>query len=220
MKKYSYLLLLFGLSFGLASCTAQTGVKSAKKEKMSVQKPEGYSVAYFASGCFWCVEAVFESVEGVKEAVSGYSGGNASDANYSDVSRGITKHAEAVEVFYDASVVNYNTLLKVFFGSQDPTTLNQQGPDRGTQYRSSIFFQNEEEKMAALAYVTELTEKKVFKNPIMTEVVPFEAFYDAEEYHQDYEKKNPNQPYVRAVSIPRLKKFQAKFPELLKKEFH
>jgi len=185
-----------------------------------IDKASDLSSAYFASGCFWCVEAVFESVEGVGEVVSGYAGGEAKTANYGAVSSGRTKHAEAVEVFYDADVVSYETLLKVFFGSQDPTTLNQQGPDRGPQYRSSIFYKNEAEKVAAEAYIKELTEAKVYDAPIVTEVVPFEKFYDAEEYHQDFERKNPNQGYVRAVSIPRLKAFQKKFPDLLKKEVH
>ena len=177
-----------------------------------------YHKAYFASGCFWCVEAVFESVEGVAEVVSGYAGGKASTANYSQVSAGSTKHAEAVEVYYNPEVITYETLLKVFFGSQDPTTLNRQGPDRGYQYRSAIFYQNDEEKIAAANYINQLNESKVWANPITTTLEPFEAFYVAEDYHQNYERNNPNQPYVRSVSVPRLKRFQAKFPELLKKE--
>ncbi|GLR15957.1 peptide methionine sulfoxide reductase MsrA [Portibacter lacus] len=177
---------------------------------------EDLETAYFASGCFWCVEAVFESVKGVEEVISGYAGGKKSTANYSQVSAGKTAHAEAVEVYYDPSVISYETLLKVFFGSQDPTTLNQQGPDRGTQYRSSIFYKNDAEKLAAEKYIAKLTEDKVYDSPIVTEVVPYKAFYDAEDYHQDYERNNPNQPYVRAVSVPRLKRFQAKYPELLK----
>ena len=206
------------LAFSFSSCNAQSKVKASKSEKSSIVKPKDMEVAYFASGCFWCVEAVFESVEGVGEVVSGYAGGDASTANYQQVSAGRTKHTEAVEVFYDADVVSYETLLKVFFGSQDPTTLNQQGPDKGTQYRSSIFYQNDEERIASEKYIKELDEAKVFDAPITTEVVPYVAFYDAEEYHQDFERKNPNQGYVRAVSVPRLKRFQAKYPELLKKD--
>lgn len=179
-----------------------------------------YSRAYFASGCFWCVEAVYESVEGVAEAISGYAGGIAKDANYGDVSAGRTDHAEAVEVYYDPSVINYETLLKVFFGSHDPTTLNRQGPDRGRQYRSAIFYQNEEEATAARKYIEALKASDEFDGPITTELSPLDKFYAAEDYHQDYERKNPNQGYIRAVSIPRLKKFQAKYPELLKKEKH
>ncbi|WP_235298315.1 peptide-methionine (S)-S-oxide reductase MsrA [Portibacter marinus] len=215
MKIYR-ILLPFILTMGLLSCNTQTAVKSAKQEKSSIEKPEDLETAYFASGCFWCVEAIFESVKGVGEVVSGYSGGEASNATYPEVSAGRTDHAEAVEVFYDPEVVSYETLLKVFFGSHDPTTLNQQGPDKGRQYRSAIFYQNEEEKAAIDQYIAMLKEKNVFDGPITTEVVPFEAFYDAEEYHQDFERKNPNQSYIRAVSIPRLKRFQSKYPELLK----
>lgn len=181
------------------------------------QSLSGKSSAVFASGCFWCVEAVFESVEGVSEAVSGYAGGKASTANYQAVSAGRTEHAEAVEVFYDPNIVSYETLLKVFFGSQDPTTLNQQGPDRGTQYRSTIFYKNDVEKKAAEKYIAQLTEDKVFDGPITTTLEPLVKFFDAEDYHQDYEAKNPNQSYVRAVSVPRLNRFKAKYPQLLKK---
>lgn len=209
-RRISFLSLIAAALFSI-NCTSQS------KDNYVFDKPTDKATAYFAAGCFWCVEAVFESVEGVEEVISGYSGGKESDANYRDVSNGITDHAEAVEIFYDPEVISYETLLKVFFGSQDPTTPDQQGPDRGSQYRSSIFYKNEAEKKAAEAYIKELERKKVFDAPIVTEVVPFEKFYDAEGYHQDYEKRNPNQPYVRSVSIPRLHRFQKKFPELLKK---
>lgn len=182
---------------------------------ISNQKIQTNAVAYFASGCFWCVEAVFESVKGVGGVVSGYSGGKASDAKYELVSAGRTNHAEAVAVHYDSTKIDYPTLLMVFFGSHDPTTLNQQGPDRGKQYRSSIFYLNNKEKVLAESYVKELLEKGTFSK-ITTEIVPFEAFYDAEDYHQDYEHKNPDNGYVKAVSVPRLNKFKSKFPELLK----
>lgn len=172
--------------------------------------------AYFASGCFWCVEAIFESVIGVEEVISGYSGGRAVNANYKAVSAGWTNHAEAVEVYYDSTMIDYPTLLQVFFGSHDPTTLNQQGPDRGPQYRSAIFYLNNKEKSIAESYKSQLQESGIFSKNIVTEVVPFEAFYDAEDYHQDFERRNPNQGYVKAVSIPRLNKFKKKFPDLLK----
>ena len=217
MKYIKGTLLLTLLIMVAASCGTQTTVKSVKKEKSEgIERPADMESAYFASGCFWCVEAVFESVRGVGEVVSGYAGGDKSDANYSAVSAGRTNHAEAVEVFYDPEVVSYETLLVVFFGSQDPTTPNQQGPDRGAQYRSAIFYKNDMEKSAAETYIKKLTEDGTFDAPIVTEVVPFEAFYDAEDYHQDFERKNPNQGYVRAVSVPRLKRFQKKFPDLLK----
>jgi len=217
MTQLTYLLAL-SLSFSMCS------MKSTQIEKSpsinianATTQADGITSSVFASGCFWCVEAVFESVEGVKEAVSGYAGGSAETANYPDVSAGRTEHAEAVEVFYDPDVISYETLLVVFFGSQDPTTLNQQGPDRGTQYRSTIFYKNEAEKQAAEKYIAELTANKVFKNPITTTLEPLVKFYDAEDYHQNYEIRNPNQPYVRGVSVPRLNKFKAKHPELLKR---
>ncbi|MFT4535365.1 MAG: peptide-methionine (S)-S-oxide reductase [Saprospiraceae bacterium] len=216
MPQLSYLLAL-ALSFSMCSTkTVPTSEdNSVKQVKRTLQK--GQSSSVFASGCFWCVEAVFESVEGVSEAVSGYAGGSAEDANYSAIGSGRTGHAEAVEVFYDPKVVSYETLLKVFFGSQDPTTLNQQGPDRGTQYRSTIFYKNEAEKLASEKYIAELTKNNVFDGVITTTLEPLVKFYDAEDYHQDYEARNPNQPYVKGVSVPRLNKFKSKFPELLKK---
>lgn len=190
--------------------------RQSKNPKINPQeKIETNAVAYFASGCFWCVEAIFESVIGVGDVISGYSGGEESTANYREVSAGRTNHAEAVAVHYDSTKIDYPTLLKVFFSSHDPTTLNQQGPDRGTQYRSAIFYRNAKEKTLANEYIKELLNENIFPK-ITTEVVPFEAFYPAEDYHQNYEKKNPNNSYVRNVSIPRLKKFQKQHPELLK----
>ena len=184
-------------------------------KKTSAELAE-YEKAYFASGCFWCVEAIFESVRGVEEAVSGYAGGEEPNPTYEQVSRGETGHAEAVEVYYDPNLVSYETLVEVFYGSHDPTTINGQHPDYGTQYRSMILYQNGEEKKMAEDYKAKLEASGEYDKPIATEIVPLEKFWVAEDYHQDYEKKNPNQPYVRSVSIPRLKKFQAKYPELLK----
>lgn len=215
------------LIYILAIAFTTTLSNCSPKSESSVQSSEApieqkdlskLSKSVFASGCFWCVEAVFESVEGVEEAISGYAGGSAAQANYKDVSAGITDHAEAVEVYYDPAVVSYETLLVVFFASQDPTTLNQQGPDRGRQYRSAIFYQNDEEKKAAQAYIDQLTQKEVYNKPITTTLEPLTKFYDAEEYHQNFEARNPNQGYVRAVSVPRLNRFKKKHPELLKKE--
>jgi peptide-methionine (S)-S-oxide reductase len=172
-----------------------------------------YETAYFASGCFWCVEAVYESLKGVKEAVSGYSGGKEANPTYELVGSHRTRHAEAVEVYYDPAVISYATLVKVFYGSQDPTTVGQ-SPDFGDSYRSIIFYKNAEEKAIAEAAKKEIA--KEYSKPIVTEIIPFEKFWKAENYHQNYEKLNPNQPYVRSVSIPRLNRFKAKFPELLK----
>ena len=178
---------------------------------------QGMEKAYFASGCFWCVEAIFESVEGVQEAHSGYSGGKTKNPTYNQIGYGNTGHAEAVEVIYDPKVVSFKTLVEVFFGSHDPTTLNRQGPDRGTQYRSVAFYQNDTEKNAIESHIVKLIEEEVYSNKIVTEVTPLVKFYYAEEYHQDYEKLNPENSYVRSVSIPRLNRFKAKYPHLLKK---
>ena len=189
-----------------------TAIESTQQKALSK-----YKKAYFASGCFWCVEAVFESVAGVEEAISGYSGGSEDNPTYGQVSRGNTTHAEAVEVYYDPKVVSFETLVKVFFGSHDPTTRNRQGPDRGAQYRSIAFYQDKNEKKIIMDYIKMLETEKVYKKAIVTQVVKFEKFWRAEDYHQDYEKRNPDNAYVRNVSIPRLKRFQEKFPELLKK---
>ncbi len=199
---------------------AENGNSTTPVKKVSQENLENLSKAYFASGCFWCVEAIFESVTGVEEVVSGYAGGKSATATYEQVSSGRTKHAEAVEVYYDAEVVSYETLLKVFFGSHDPTTRNAQGPDHGPQYRSAIFYQNDSEKTTARNYMNQLEKDKVFDGAISTELALLEAFYPAEDYHQDFEQRNPNQGYVRAVSIPRLNRFKAKFPELLKENAH
>lgn len=202
----------------------KTGIAqhSIKKEdvKLTAQDLQKFETAYFASGCFWCVEAVFESVKGVKEVISGYSGGTEENPTYEQVGSGRTSHAEAVEVYYDPKQVTFTELVQVFFGSQDPTTLNRQGPDRGPQYRSVAFYKNDKEKKIIEGYITALTEQGVYDRPIVTEVTPFTKFYIAEEYHQDYEKKHPNNSYIRAVSIPRLNRFKENFPEYLKKDAH
>ena len=176
---------------------------------------DGKARAYFASGCFWCVEAVYESVEGVEESISGYSGGHTKNPTYEASNTGRTGHAEAVEIIYDPNVVSFATLVDVYFASQNPTQVNGQGPDRGSQYRSIIFYQNDkqkkiiEEKKAALA--------KKLDAKIAAEVYPFQKFWIAEDYHQNYERLHPNQRYILGVSVPRLKRFQAKMPEVLKK---
>ena len=172
--------------------------------------------AYFASGCFWCVEAIFESVKGVDEVVSGYAGGSEKNPTYNQVAAGRTSHAEAVKVFYDPNKVSFLQLLDVYYGSHDPTALNYQGPDYGSQYRSIAFYQNETEKSLIDEYIKALEASGVYKKPIVTEVLPFTIFYEAEEYHQDFERKNPNNRYILNVSVPRLKRFQRLFPELLK----
>ncbi len=210
---------LLALAFlGLAALVLGPSGASAPvvaAEKMPV--PEDAAVAYFASGCFWCVEAIYESVEGVFEAVSGYAGGQQENPTYEQVGRGQTDHAEAVKVYYDPEVVSYATLVDVFFGSHNVTQVNGQGPDLGKQYRSVLFYANDDEKAIAEKKKADLAASGKYDQPIAAEIQLIEKFWRAEEYHQDYERLNPNNPYVRNVSIPRLKKFQAKFPELLKK---
>lgn len=208
----SILFTLF-VSFTLLSCSAPKIEDSS--EKISSMERSSLQTAYFASGCFWCVEAVFESVQGVDEAVSGYSGGEIKNPTYQQVSAGRTKHAETVKVYYDSSVVSFATLVDVFFNSHDPTTANQQGPDRGTQYRSIAFFQTQEEREIIETKIEYFLKKKVFPK-ITTEIVAFDVFYEAEGYHQDYERNNPSNGYVRNVSVPRLNAFKEKMPEVLK----
>ena len=174
-----------------------------------------YKKAYFASGCFWCVESIYENLKGVKEVNSGYSGGKTTDPTYRQVMSGKTGHAEAIEVIYNPSEITFKTLVNVFFGSHDPTTLNKQGPDRGTQYRSIAFYENSIEKEIIENYITELLFNNTYYK-ITTEVLKFKAFYLAEEYHQDYKKKNPYNPYILNVSAPRINKFKIDYSELLK----
>ena len=179
---------------------------------------DNLSKAYFASGCFWCVEAIFESVEGVDHVISGYSGGSEQNPTYNQVGYGRTSHAEAVEVHYDSTVISYHTLLKVYYGSHDPTTINGQQPDFGRQYRSIIFYQNDEERKQAEEFKQKLNKSGNYSQPIVTEIVKFKKFWKAEDYHQNFERLNPNNSYVRKVSIPRLNRFKEKFPHLLKKD--
>lgn len=162
----------------------------------------------FAAGCFWCTEAVFDKLPGVVAVVPGYSGGAAETATYEQTSTGVTGHAEAIQVTYDPSKITYGRLLRLFFASHDPTQLNYQGPDVGTQYRSAIFYANAEEKRIAEAYIRQLNEAKAFDVPIVTTLEPLEAFYVAEEYHHNYAELHPNQPYIRGVSAPKVKKAQ------------
>ncbi|CAN5149260.1 peptide-methionine (S)-S-oxide reductase MsrA [soil metagenome] len=196
--------------------SSSTSAKIAATPALPTEELSKLSQATFASGCFWCVEAVFESVKGVKEAVSGYAGGTESNPTYEEVGSGRTNHAEAVTVYYDSSTVDYPTLLKVYFASQDPTQVNGQGPDHGRPYRSIIFYNNAQEKKLAEDYVGELTASKKYSAPLTVEIQPFTKFWEAEDYHQNYVVNNPNVGYVRMESIPRIKRFQAQYPELIK----
>ena len=169
------------------------------------------AVATFAEGCFWHAEIVFQSLDGVRDAVSGYAGGTDTNPSYEKVAGGNTGHAETVQVYYDPSKISYETLVKAFFASQDPTTLNRQGNDAGTEYRSMAFYKNEKEKQIIENEIKRLTGLKVYKNKIVTEVVPFKKFYTAEAYHQEYIHNNPDNPYVSNVSIPEFLSFKKKF---------
>ena len=172
--------------------------------------------AVFAGGCFWCTEAVFDQLDGVKDVVSGYAGGTKETADYKKVSTGDTDHAEAIRITYDPSKITFGQLLRVFFATHDPTTKDSQGPDHGRQYRSAIFYANDEEKAVSEAYIKQLTDAKAYDDPIVTTLEPLKEFYPAEEYHQDFVQRNPNQGYVRAVAMPKVLKVQTKFKDLLK----
>ena len=173
--------------------------------------------ATLAAGCFWCVEAVFDDLNGVEYVVSGYSGGNTVNPTYRQVCDGNTGHAEVAEIRFDPSVISFKDILRVFFSVHDPTTLNRQGNDVGTQYRSAVFYHNEDQKRDAEEVIKEVTDEGVYDRPIVTEVVPFEKFWPAEDYHQEYFLNNPNQPYCTAVVAPKVKKFRQKFADRLKK---
>ena len=178
-------------------------------------KEAGVKTAVLAGGCFWGVEGVFEHVKGVTQVVSGYAGGDAKTASYAQVSSGRTGHAESVRISYDPDRISYGQLLKVFFSvAHDPTELNRQGPDTGTQYRSAIFYTDAEQKQVADGYITQLQKARVFSRPIVTEVVPLKGFYDAEAYHQDYLDHHPNQPYIVINDLPKIANLQRQLPSL------
>ncbi len=210
-RNMKQLTIVFAVLISITACG-----QDKRQTTTTTRNLNKYQTAYFASGCFWCVEAVFESVEGVVEAESGYAGGEMKNPTYALVSAGKTTHAEAVKVYYDSTVVSFETLVDVFFNSHDPSTLNQQGPDRGTQYRSIAFYSTETERRVITEKIKTLLDKKVYSK-VTTEVLPFKVFYRAEEYHQNYEKRHPNDSYVKAVSIPRLNAFKRKMPEVLKR---
>lgn len=221
MKAYKILFLVVSILFS-THCESNTKKNNQKSSEVQIQKNakltlkelQKYEVAYFASGCFWCVEAVYESVKGVEESISGYSGGFTDNPTYELSNTGRTGHAEAVEIIYDPDIVDFATLVDVYFGSQDPTQVNGQGPDRGSQYRSIIFYQDEEQKQIILKKKAELAKK--LEADIAAEVYPFQKFWVGEDYHQNYERLHPNNSYIRNVSIPRLNRFKKKFPHLLK----
>ena len=201
-------LIISIFSFNLIAYSQNTSLNFPVGEKKTAAKE---AVATFAEGCFWHAEIVFQSLVGVRDAVSGYTGGSDTHPGYEKVCTGTTGHAEAVQVFYDPTKISYETLVKAFFASQDPTTLNRQGNDAGTQYRSVAFYNNEKEKLIIMAEIKRLTEAKQYRDKIVTQVMPLKKFYPAEAYHQEYIHNHPESGYVQHVSIPDFVEFRNKF---------
>lgn len=202
--------------------SAQSKVEQSKTFKEMNQqagdKTNGQlEVATFAAGCFWCVEAQYQQLEGVEKVESGYLGGHVENPTYKEVCGGNTGHAEACNIYYDPSKISYGELLAAFWVAHDPTTLNRQGNDVGTQYRSAIFYHNDEQKQKAEDYKKKLNEEKAYSNPVVTEISPYTTFYKAEDYHQDYYNQNPNQGYCQFVVKPKMDKFKKVFADKLKK---
>jgi len=207
--------LVFALALG--SPSPSTFPVPAKDAHVTGAVPP--QTAVLAGGCFWGVEAVFEQLQGVSDVVSGFAGGSEFTAHYTVVSTGVTGHAESVKITFDPATITYGQLLKVFFAvAHDPTELNRQGPDDGTQYRSSVFYANDEQKAIAEAYIQQLNGAHVFVRPIVTTVAPLKGFYPAEDYHQDFIAHHPDYPYVVVNDLPKLRALKAEFPSLLKKK--
>lgn len=200
------------------SCTASNNTQQTNKEEnnMMTDTISGIQTATFGTGCFWCTEAIFESLKGVIKAQSGYSGGHVANPTYEQVCSGETGHAECIQVMYDPKVISYDELLEAFWESHDPTTLNRQGADIGTQYRSAIFYHTDEQKRLAEAYKQKLNSSGSFKDPIVTEITAFTKFYPAENYHQDYFKLNGHAPYCQFVIAPKVEKFKKVFKDKIK----
>ena len=216
--------VIFILFFAVAAmyCTAPS-VESQANEPITVSpasltedEKAQLDTATFAGGCFWCTEAVFERVKGVKSVVSGYTGGSQANPTYKQVSNGRTDHAEAVQIYYDPEMITYQQLLEVFFGTMDPTQLNRQGPDVGEQYRSAVFYHDAEQQSLADEYMKKLGKSGKYDKPIVTQLVSYEKFWVAEDYHQDYYELNPGNPYIQSVAKPKVKKLKKNYTSLLK----
>ncbi len=205
---------MFGTACSSSSFAAEAPLPSAELAVVEPVNAKGMATAIFAGGCFWGIEAVFEHVKGVQSSRSGYTGGKRPSPSYDQISTGATGHAEAVEVTYDPKVVTYNQLLQIFFSVHNPTELNRQGPDNGTQYRTAIYYTDASQKAAAESYIAQLTKTKAFKKPIVTEVTKFDKFWMAEEYHQNYASQHPNQPYIMIHDAPKVRFVKANFPAL------
>lgn len=212
-------LALQGCTDGKLASTTGGGAPVAEQaqavDQTSEAPAEGQEVATFAGGCFWCVEAIFQDLKGVSKVESGYTGGHVPNPTYEQVCTGTTGHAEALRITYDPKQISYPDLLRIFLTTHDPTTLNRQGADVGTQYRSAIFTHSEEQEKAARQVIAEVQRAGIWDDPIVTEVTPAAAFYKAEDYHQNYYKRNPNQGYCRVVIAPKVAKFREKYREML-----
>ena len=202
-------------------CMLFTGTLfSQNNTKTKKMTQTDFETITLGGGCYWCVEAVYENLKGVKSVVSGFSGGKNANPSYEEVCSGTTGHAEVVQITFDKNVTNLDEIFKVFFTVHDPTTLNRQGADKGTQYRSVIFYNNEEQKKEAQSIISDLNKAKVYQNPIVTTLEPFTKFYKAEDYHQNYYANNKNQPYCQMVIQPKIEKFEKVFKDKLKKQSH
>jgi peptide-methionine (S)-S-oxide reductase len=216
--KRKFFLIISVAVFFLIGCGNNNSNAAQTKIEDKMIDTAKYEVATFAAGCFWCTEAVFQRLKGVVKIESGYSGGSVPNPTYEAVCTGQTGHAECTQITFDPKIISFKELLEVFWKTHDPTTLNRQGNDSGTQYRSAIFYHNDEQKQLAEKYKHELDSEKIWDDPIVTEIVPFKKFYKAEDYHQDYYNKNGSQPYCSFIITPKLDKFKKVFADKLKKE--
>ena len=215
MKKFTAPLMLF-MMLSFAACSQKANRPSVAPKPLSDKELSKYSQATFAAGCFWHEEALFESIKGVKEVVSGYAGGTTANPTYESIETGETGHTETVNVYYDPAEISYDKLVEVYFAGQDPTSINGQGNDRGTQYRSVLFYRNDKERQAATNYMNRLKQSGKYNKSLAVQMMSFNKFWKAEDYHQDYIIKNPGSGYVNMVSIPEIKKTQKEFPQLVK----
>ena len=218
-SKLQFLFLLFAISSALQGCTETPTKKNTQHANdMTVNPNQETDTAYLAAGCFWCIEAIFQQLDGVISVKSGYTAGTLKNPTYKEVCSGTTGHAEAARVVFDPSKISFDELLEVFWKTHDPTTLNRQGADVGSQYRSGIYYTSENQNAIASKYKTELNASGAYDKPIVTEIIPFDGvFYEAEDYHQNYYNQNGEQGYCRMVIQPKVEKFKKVFPDKLKK---
>ena len=215
--RQSPLLILLALTLSLQSCGQNKEPKKTISKNDQTMNNTNLDTITLAGGCYWCIEAIYQRLEGVVSVESGFTGGAMKNPSYRDVCTGTTGHAECVQVTYDKTKTNLDEIFKVFFTVHDPTTLNRQGADEGTQYRSGIFYRNDEQKQAAEGIIKALTEAKIYGDPIVTEVTPFTVFYKAEDYHQDYYNQHGSQPYCQIVIRPKVEKFEKLFKDRMRK---